>query len=427
MKLKVISILLAAAMALSLAACSGPQLTEITLPESPLELATGETAALELGLLYDGETPENAKPDVTYTSSDEAVATVAEDGTVTAVAEGEATITATTGDLSATQTVVVSIPVESLTVEDIALHMDDGETALVYTVTPEDFSGELTFAVADEAIAAVSADGKITPVAEGETTVTVTAPNGVNATAAVDVWSGPRELALTAGRTEVTKGSGTQISVTDEQGNTVDGETLLWSSSDENVAAVTSGWVDVVGTGSVTITASNEHGVSASIDLTGVAPAAPAKAGGASGAASAAGGGDGNVSLSSGALPFSMAAGTQEWFGVDYGDNICNAVVNNINQYRAAVGAAPLTCTADMSAIADSRCLTMVVNGVMSHDGNQTAEIIAQNYNSAASVVEGWANSSGHYAAMTNPNYTVCGVGCAFEESGWSYWCVTLA
>ena len=141
---------------------------------------------------------------------------------------------------------------------------------------------------------------------------------------------------------------------------------------------------------------------------------------------SAEGASDSNISLSSGALPFSMAAGTQEWFGVDFGDYICNAVVDNINQYRAAVGVAPLTCTADMSAIADSRCLAMVVNGVMSHDGNQTAEIIAQNYNSAASVVAGWANSPGHYAAMTNPNYTVCGVGCAFEESGWSYWCVTL-
>lgn len=68
----------------------------------------------------------------------------------------------------------------------------------------------------------------------------------------------------------------------------------------------------------------------------------------------------------------------------------------------------------------------MAESGDLSHDGYQTAEIIAQNYNSAASVVNAWANSPGHYAAMTNAKYTVCGIACAFEESGTDYWCVTL-
>lgn len=62
----------------------------------------------------------------------------------------------------------------------------------------------------------------------------------------------------------------------------------------------------------------------------------------------------------------------------------------------------------------------------MSHDGYQTPEIIAQNYNSAQSVVEAWAASPGHYAAMTSSDYTICGIGCAFEEGGATYWCVTF-
>ena len=416
----------ALAAAFMLTAC-GPKLTAVNLPQTPLEIATGETATAETSYTYDGETPENAQPEVVYTSSDESIATVDENGVITGVAEGEATITATVGDLSASRTVSVIIPVDSLTTEDISLHLADGAAPLTYVVTPEHFTGDLTFASADESIVTVDAAGQVTPVAVGDTTVTVTAPNGLTTTAAVHVWDGPKTLTLTPGKTEITTGSGTQIAVVDEAGNEVDAEILTWTSSDESIATVTEGWVDMVGTGDVTITASTAFGIESTVTLTGKATAiSAASTTGNSSSNPAEGASDGNISLSSGALPFSMAAGTQEWFGVDFGDYICNAVVDNINQYRAAVGVAPLTCTADMSAIADSRCFTMVVNGVMSHDGNQTAEIIAQNYNSAASVVAGWANSSGHYAAMTNPDYTVCGVGCAFEESGWSYWCVTL-
>ena len=68
----------------------------------------------------------------------------------------------------------------------------------------------------------------------------------------------------------------------------------------------------------------------------------------------------------------------------------------------------------------------MVRAGTMSHDGYQTPEIIAQNYNSAQSVVDAWAASPGHYAAMTDPGYTVCGIACEFEEGGATYWCVTF-
>lgn len=249
---------------------------------------------------------------------------------------------------------------------------------------------------------------------------------------ALTACGGPKLTAVNMPQTTLEVATGE--TATAETSYTYDGETpenaqpeVVYTSSDESIATVDEGWVDMIGSGNVTITAATQYGVSATVDLTGEAAAtSAASTTGDSNSNSAEGASDSNISLSSGALPFSMAAGTQEWFGVDFGDYICNAVVDNINQYRAAVGVAPLTCTADMSAIADSRCLAMVVNGVMSHDGNQTAEIIAQNYNSAASVVAGWANSPGHYAAMTNPNYTVCGVGCAFEESGWSYWCVTL-
>ena len=109
------------------------------------------------------------------------------------------------------------------------------------------------------------------------------------ATAAVHVWDGPKALTLTPGKTEITTGSGTQIAVMDEAGNEVDAESLTWTSSDESIATVAEGWVDMIGSGNVTITAATQYGVSATVDLTGEAPVAPAAP--ATGAGSSAGAG----------------------------------------------------------------------------------------------------------------------------------------
>ena len=133
---------IALAGAFMLTACGGPKLIGVTLPETPLVLATGETATAETSYTYDGETPENAQPEVVYTSGDAAIATVDENGVITGVAEGETTITATVGELSASRTVSVIIPVDSLTAEDISLHLADGAAPLTYVVTPEHFTGK---------------------------------------------------------------------------------------------------------------------------------------------------------------------------------------------------------------------------------------------------------------------------------------------
>ena len=45
-------------------------------------------------------------------------------------------------------------------------------------------------------------------------------------------------------------------------------------------------------------------------------------------------------------------------------------------------------------------------------------ENIAWNYQSAASVVEGWKNSEGHYKNMINSNFNKLGVGLCDIENG---------
>lgn len=413
---------IALAGAFMLAACGGPKLIGVTLPETPLVLATGETATAETSYTYDGETPENAQPEVVYTSGDATIATVDENGVITGVAEGETTITATVGELSASRTVSVIIPVDSLTAEDISLHLADGAAPLTYVVTPEHFTGNLTFASADESIATVDAAGQVTPVAVGDTTVTVTAPNGLTATAAVHVWDGPKALTLTPGKTEITTGGGTQIAVADEAGNEVAAESLTWTSSDESIATVTEGWVDVTGTGAVTITASTEYGVSTSVELTGVAPAArpAASAGAASGAAagSASSGGSGAGGSSA------PAAGAGHGYWTVYGDG---GALDLINGIRASVGLGALTWDDGLGDIAAARCRQLMDD--FSHNGAQTPENIAMGINelsTASAVVSAWQNSPAHYAAMTHADFTRCAIAHCYDGDGCHYWCATF-
>lgn len=414
-RLKLFCTVLAAAFMLT--ACGGPKLIGVELPETPLVLATGETATAETSYTYDGETPENAQPEVVYTSGDATIATVDENGVITGVAEGETTITATVGELSASRTVSVIIPVERLEAESMALHLADGPAALAYTVVPENFTGELTFASSNNAIVTVDANGQITPVAVGDTNVTVTAPNGMTATAQIRVWDGPKELNLAPAKTEVTKGSGTQIGVTDEQGNDVEAESLTWASSDETVAQVSGGWVDVTGTGAVTITASTEYGVSSSVELTGVAPAArpAANAGATSGAAT------GGETYGGGSAPAASSDGTLHTNWTLYADG---TAFDLQNQVRASAGVEPLTWDSALGDIAWERCKQLLAD--FSHNGASTAENIAMGPADASTVISAWSASSGHYANMVNSGFTRGAIVHIYDGDGCHFWCATF-
>lgn len=77
--------------------------TEVALNKTTLSLALEGTEVLTATV-----TPADSTDKVVWSSSDDAVATVDQNGTVTGIAAGEATITATAGEVSATCTVTVS-------------------------------------------------------------------------------------------------------------------------------------------------------------------------------------------------------------------------------------------------------------------------------------------------------------------------------
>ena len=191
MKLKkVMGVVAAAAMALSLTACGAVDIASIGLPET-LDMEKGESTQLEIA--YDaGDASAEAiaeaaeKLELVWASSDEAVAVVDEEGNVTAVDAGEADITVSVkdGNLTSTCKVTVTIPIEGVEVPE-SLELVIGETdsaELNAKLLPEGATGAtLTYESSDEAVATVDENGVVTAVGNGECVITTTATAEVQA------------------------------------------------------------------------------------------------------------------------------------------------------------------------------------------------------------------------------------------------------
>ena len=363
--------------ALLLTGC-GTTITGVTLG-LPDQMERGATGMATPEYAYSGATPEAAKVEeladklgLSYTSSDPSVVMVDADGNLAALAAGtaEVALTSADGKISASGTITVVVSPTGLTMpETLTFTVGDEAQSAAATVQPEDATDQtVTYTSSDEAVATVDAAGSVTPVAAGEAVITAKLGD-LEASCTVTVEEEEAPEPETPAPTETTGQA-------------------------EQTAPAASG------------SEGSESGDTA--DSGSAQTPAPA------------------ASTAYGAIPFSLAAGTQEWFGIDSTDDAYWATLENINAYRAAAGVPALSVDSNLTAIAGQRCIDMVISGTMSHDGYQTPEIIAQNWNSAQAVVDAWAASPGHYAAMTSPDYTVCGIGCAFEEGGATYWCVTF-
>lgn len=173
----------------------------VTLDESIAEgyaMKTGETFSIaELVTVL----PENATDkSVKYSSSNEECATVSEAGLITAVAEGTAEITVTSAsdaEASASFTITVNAgaaagTITSITAAEVSLTYTSEIRAAIdlnekITVEPAEYEDELVFSSSDVEVVTVAADGKLTVVAPGEATVTVSAKSNPETKAEITV------------------------------------------------------------------------------------------------------------------------------------------------------------------------------------------------------------------------------------------------
>lgn len=181
-------------LAFCLAAC-----LVLAAPTSPAEAATEESVSLTAGGTYQISLDAADDAEISYATSDESVATVSADGTITAVGAGTADVTATitttatddgdstdTGDGDSTDTdsstgaetatdthtvhVTVTRRTPTITASDVT-HKYTADTISITWSTTSD--GTATFTSADTSIAKVSSSGEITTKGVGTTTITI--------------------------------------------------------------------------------------------------------------------------------------------------------------------------------------------------------------------------------------------------------------
>lgn len=340
---------IAAVMALSLAGC-GVKVTDMAIPETatiekgesvtlPINFGTDKAPA-ETPVLVTGDaaTAETADVDeklaaaaekltIEWTSSNEDVATVDENGMVTAVGAGEADITAAVQDAdisSVTHVKVVILPTGVDAPDTLELYTNgESEKSLDAKIIPEDATEvKLAYVSSDDGVATVDENGLVTAVADGECTITAyivadapataesaaqeatavvtgdedatseaasddgvammpedladvdsafgVVPDGMKSETKVTVSTKVEKIELDQTKGSLKVGGSVTIKATVTPDEATD-KTVTWSSSDEKVATVDSnGKVTAVASGNAVITATSESNedVKADYDVT---------------------------------------------------------------------------------------------------------------------------------------------------------------
>ena len=283
----VLAVIATAAMALSLVGC-GVKVTNISVPDAatlergesitlpvnfgtedaPAEtpvIATGESATAETAAQDEKIAKAAEKLTLAWTSSDESVATVDETGTVTAVAAGEAEITAAVKDTEMQDVCVITVKVSAKELKvpdtlDVKLN-DTDEAAIEAKCEPEDASNiSFDFASSDEEVATVDKDGKVKVLKAGECDITTTllqdGEKVTEKTTHVKAFYEVESITLDSNEGKLTVGNSHTIKATVAPKEVAAETTIEWSSSNEKVATVDSnGKVTAVSSGNATITA----------------------------------------------------------------------------------------------------------------------------------------------------------------------------
>ena len=228
------------------------EVSSVSLNTATVEMVEGETFSLVATVL-----PKDAEYDgVTWASSNASVASV-NSGTVTAVKEGAATITASAGGKSSTCAVKVStkvVAVTSVTLDKTSLSMQVGETeTITATVSPDNATDKsVTWGSSDVSIATVS-DGIITAKKSGEAIISAKSGSCI-AKCKVTIIVSAESITLDKTILSLAVGEAATLIATVKPDDATD-KNVSWTSSDESIAKVDNGKVTAVKSGKATITA----------------------------------------------------------------------------------------------------------------------------------------------------------------------------
>lgn len=237
--------------------------TGITLDQSEISMKVGDMIVLTPTIQ-----PENATDQAVTWSSSNPTTVKVENGKLTALQEGTATITAKCGNKTATCTVTVQkadITAESVTLDLSSMELAVGGTArLTATVKPDEATVKtVQWSSSDDSVATVAADGTVTAVREGTATITAkcgekSADCAVTVKAAAPV--SPTSVTLNQNTLSLTVGGTAQLTATVAPENAAD-KTVSWNCDKLDIAEVsTNGTVTAKAAGTATITVTTTDG-----------------------------------------------------------------------------------------------------------------------------------------------------------------------
>lgn len=258
------------------------EVTGVSIDQKEVAVLPGDT----IPLVATVEPSDARDKTVTWSSSDESIVTVDDEGKITAKSVGSATITVTTNDKKYTAECrvvvsdnVVKVTGISLSTDKLTLAVGDAER-IEATVTPNNATNKgVTWSSSDSMIATVSSTGVIRAVSDGEATITASTKDGdYKETIKVKV----EKISVTSLKVEnltVGVGKSAEISYKVLPTNAAD-KTVTWKSTDESIATidkkgkvtgVKAGTVKIIGTttdgekkGTATVT------VTKPVEVTGV-------------------------------------------------------------------------------------------------------------------------------------------------------------
>ncbi len=232
--------------------------------------------------------PEKTSAKLLWISSDSSVIKV-EDGVITALSEGSATLTVRSGNITESCYITVvtgdentpdviddgkTIQVDSVSLNQQELSLLKGTTyTFIALVAPDNATDKsVVWESSNEKVAAVDQNGNVNAISVGETIIKVTTKNGKTAQCTVTVIdqkdeTEEYEISLNNTTASLKEGEGLQLveTITPDNTHTM---SVTWESSNTSIATVTNGYVTALKEGTVTITATLENGKSASCNIT---------------------------------------------------------------------------------------------------------------------------------------------------------------
>ncbi len=238
--------------------------TSVNLNKTSVTLLRGKTILLTAAV-----EPNNAiDKTVKWSTSDNKVATVTNNGNVEAIGMGEATITAQAGGKTAT--CKVTVPEVKLTATSAPLQVKSSTTAIKVDEKYPFNDKVKSWESSNKKVAAVNKNGKITAKKKGTAKITVTMESGATATCKITVQTKKvttKKLKMSQKKIILNKGKSQKLEVTRNPITAT--EKITWSSSKQSVVTVNkNGKVKAKKKGTATITAKTSNGKKATCKIT---------------------------------------------------------------------------------------------------------------------------------------------------------------